>query len=304
MSMLKVSVVIVSYNTRDKLRKCLEQIEPKHEIVVVDNASVDGSPEMVASDFPGVKLIRNTKNTGFGQANNQGSKLATGDVVLYLNSDAYADPGAIDVLASVFDDPAVVAAGGKLLNPDRSLQNSTAMELGLWEIFCEQTYLEKLFPKSLLFSAYWTTRWLNVFDLPQPTPQVMGACLMVRMRNGAPIQQFDERYFLYCEDTDLCKRLTKLGQILYVPLATFVHDLGSSSANDPALGIIRYNRGKELYFSIHHGRLGAAVCFVLDRLGALFRLFAWALRAAVSGFRNQRAMSQVRSFWRVMTAKP
>ncbi len=298
----KVSVVIVSYNTAEKLRRCLTQIEREHEVIVVDNASLDDSVAMVAREFPWVKLISNSENVGFGPANNQGAREATGDLVLYLNSDAYADPGSIAKLASVFAEPEVIATGGKLLNPDRTLQLSTANGLNLWAVFCEQTNLEKLFPGSKVFSPYWTTRRLALSDDPSPTPQIMGACLMVRMINGKPLELFDERYFLYCEDTDLCKRLSTHGSLVYVPKATFIHDLGSSSAKDPAMGIIRYNWGKELYFSIHHGRVSAFACWVLDKLGASLRLAAWLAIYLLRLGRDQRSKAQVRAFWRVLTA--
>jgi len=271
-------------------------------MIVVDNASVDGSAEMVRKEFPAVKLIANSSNLGFGAANNIGSRSASGDLVLFLNSDAYADPGAIDRVTDVLEDPGVVAAGGKLLNPDRSLQLSTANELTLWAVICEQTYLEKLFPNSNVFSPYWTTRRLAQIDSPSQTPQVMGACLMVRAEDGHPIELFDERYFLYCEDTDLCRRLARHGEILYVPQAEFVHDLGSSSSKDPAVGIIRYNRGKELYFRIHHGRTAAGTCLLINRFGAELRIVAWASKFLASGFRNANAKTQVRAFWRVLTA--
>jgi GT2 family glycosyltransferase len=298
----KVSVVIVSFNTREKLKRCLQCIEPEHETIVVDNASADGSAEMVATEFPWIKLVRNSVNAGFGAANNRGCLEATGDLVLFLNSDAYADPGAITQVAEVFQDPEVVGAGGKLLNPDRTLQSSTANRLSLWAVLCEQVYLEKLFPKSTMFSPYWTTGQLARSDTAQPTAQVMGACLMVRANAGRPVERFDERYFLYCEDTDLCSRLSKHGRLVYVPRATFIHELGSSSANDPAGAIIRYNRGKELYFLIHHGRAAAFVCLLLDRLGAVLRLVAWLTKLCVSGFGNQHAKRQVGAFWRVLTA--
>lgn len=302
MSAPKVSVIVVSFNTKEKLRRCLECIEPHHEVVVVDNASADGSAEMVRDAFPRVRLFANDQNVGFGPANNQGCESATGDLVLFLNSDAYAEPGAIDLLARAFDEPSVVGAGGRLLNPDGSLQSSTSNALTLWAVFCEQTLLEKAFPKSPLFSGYWTTFRNSERAEPWPTPQVMGACLMVRAKGGAPIEWFDPRYFLYCEDTDLCRRLGQHGTILHVPAARFTHDLGSSSAKDPAMGIIRYNRGKELYFRIHHGPGAEIVCLAMDRMGALLRMTGWIGVATLRLGRSDRANSQVRSFWRVLTA--
>jgi hypothetical protein len=235
---------------------------------VVDNASVDGSAEMVEREFPLVTLIRNAQNVGFGAANNQALAAASGELILYLNSDAYAHENAIDRLAEVFGDPTVIAAGGMLLNIDGTLQQSTANELTLWAVFCEQTLLEKFFPKHRLLSPYWNTARLLDTYLPE-TPQVMGACLMTRRKDI----RWDERYFLYCEDTDLCRRLRKFGRILYVADAIFTHELGTSS-KDRSLAIARYNRGKEIYFRIHHGRVSAGVCWMFNRAGALLRLVA------------------------------
>ncbi|HVL38762.1 MAG TPA: glycosyltransferase family 2 protein [Fimbriimonadaceae bacterium] len=324
-----VSVVVVSYNTLPQLRRCLAAIEPEHEIIVIDNASTDGSPDMVAGDFPHARLVRNERNEGFGKANNQGIDLATRELVLFLNSDCYASPGAISALARIFFDqrqwphvgqdgdgmPHVVAAGGRLLNLDGTLQESVAGPLDLRSVFFEQTMLERLLaPKG---RGYWRTQpLLRIWEFQQeqenasrqagllaeeahsfnqafPATQVMGACLMIR-----PLERFDERFFLYCEDTDLCKRLRRHGMIVYVPAAVFTHELGSSSAPERWRSVALYNRGKELYFSIHHGPLHAGVCWLLDRLGALLRLIVWSLPALVS----RRARSKVALFARVLFA--
>ncbi len=292
MSRPLVTVVVVSYNTCDKLRKCLSAIEPEHEIIVVDNASTDGSVEMVRTEFPRVKLIANADNKGFGAANNQGLLESGGELVLLLNSDAYAQPGAISRLAAVFCDTSAIAAGGRLLNPDGTLQLSSANELTLWAVFCEQSLFEKVFPHSRLFSPYWNSWRL---DHTTRVAQVMGACLMM-----LPVARFDERYFLYCEDTDLCKRLSKLGQIFYVPHAHFVHDLGSSSASEPWKSVARYNRGKELYFELHHGRMQSVACVVLDRLGAAFRLTLWLLMSIATLGLIPRLRRQAAMFARVL----
>lgn len=287
---MTVSVIVVSYNTIDFLRTCLSSLAEADEVIVVDNASHDGSPEMVEREFPAVKLIRNVENLGFGAANNRGMDVATGDLVLLLNSDAYAKPGAIRTLAGVFNDPSVVAAGGRLLNPDGSLQNSTARRLTLWAVFCEQFYLERL------FRSYWTTASLPQ-DRPSETEQVMGACLMMR-----PVARFDERFFLYCEDTELCRRLRDHGKILYVPAAVFVHELGASSNARRWQSVARYNRGKELYFSIHHGPTARLVCLVLNRFGALLRLTVWTLATLLTLGCVGRVREKVALFWRVLFA--
>lgn len=293
--MSRVSVVVVSYNTRDKLRKCLASIEPEHEIIVVDNASNDGSAEMVSAEFPSVKLIRNKSNRGFGSANNQGLDARTRELVLFLNSDAYAEPGAIERLAKEFVSRDIVAAGGQLLNPDGTRQLSSANRLTLWAVFCEQSLLEKAFPRSTFFSPYWNSH--RIGNETTAVEQVMGACLMIR-----PRERFDERFFLYCEDTELCFRLRRHGKILYIPEARFTHDLGSSSASDRWVAIARYNRGKEMYFRIHFGPFYRSVCWLYDRKGAALRLIIWSLAAVATLGTRPRFVNQVKTFWKVMTA--
>jgi N-acetylglucosaminyl-diphospho-decaprenol L-rhamnosyltransferase len=304
---LRVAAVVVSYNTRDLLRGCLASLVGQCECVVVDNASRDGSADMVAADFPQVALIRNDRNLGFGAACNMGIERAVADgaeLVLLLNSDARADDGAVRRLAGVFSDDGIVAAGGRLEHPDGRLQDSCAAELTLWAVFCEQTYLEKIFRGSILFDGYWLTQRLFARWQAEKEPaaaydvaQVMGACLMYR-----PVERFDERFFLYCEDTELCKRLQRHGRIVYTPDARFVHELGASSSGQRWRSVAFYNRGKELYFAIHHGRLHAAMCWLLNRLGALLRLIVWGVPTLLTlGFVG-RFRRQAGLFLRVLIA--
>jgi N-acetylglucosaminyl-diphospho-decaprenol L-rhamnosyltransferase len=297
-----LSVIVVSYNTRDLLRRCLASLEGAHEAIVVDNASLDGSAAMVASEFPSVRLIENRANVGFGQANNQGIGAMTGDVALLLNSDAFATPGALERLEAVFVDPSIVAAGGRLVDakaagePAAPTQESVAGPLTLWAVFCEQSGLEQIAQGVPWLSPYWQTRRIlaqNPGASVVPVTQVQGACLAMR-----PVERFDERFFLYAEDTELCRRLARHGRIVFVPAAVFGHTLGASSSHARWDAVARYNRGKELYFRIHHGRAAAMVCCVLDRLGAAWRLLVWALVGLV----RPRHRARAGLFWRVLTA--
>ncbi len=288
-----VSVIVVSYNTLDKLRQCLACIEPEHEVIVVDNASTDGSPEMVLEEFPNVRLIQNDENRGFGAANNQGLDAMTRQLALFLNSDCYAKRGAILRLAQIFRDKEIVAAGGRLENPDGSFQLSVADRLTLWKVFLEQSFLELLLRPFGL--GYW---FVEPFKEVRIVPQVMGACLMIR-----PVERFDERFFLYCEDTDLCKRLSAHGKIVFEPTAKFIHELGSSSMGAARWkSVARYNRGKELYFEIHHGPLASKICWLLNRLGALLRLTIWSILTLATLGIYSRLRNQVVLFWRVLTS--
>jgi N-acetylglucosaminyl-diphospho-decaprenol L-rhamnosyltransferase len=349
-----LSVIVVSYNTRDLLRECLSSLclenlsslppttqpffkrgesekgfappptgsprtrgEPngggsqkrlrnehnggeRLEIIVVDNASSDGSAEMVQREFPDVQLIANAANRGFGAAANQGLKQAKGRYLLVLNADVRAMPGALARLVEFMDThPEAAACGGQLRYPDGRIQPSCASELTLWAVFCEQFFLARLFPRTRLFGGYWRTWW--DFNATIEVEQVMGACLCLRrLPNGNP-PLFDEDYFLYCEDTDLCYRLRQAGgRIFYVHDAVFVHHLGASGEPMRAAMVRYYNRGKERFFRKFHGRLASGVCWLLNRLGALLRLLIGLLLTLLTLGRVPRFRQYARTFWQVL----
>ncbi|GIV04589.1 MAG: glycosyl transferase [Fimbriimonadales bacterium] len=312
-----LSIIIVCYNTRDLLRACLESLlsaeahafaenappsqahaTPTVEIIVVDNASSDGSSSMVAECFPQVKLIANPDNRGFGAACNQGLQRAQGRYALILNADIRAEADALQRLVAFMDaHPDAAACGGQLRYPDGRIQPSCARELTLWWVFCEQSMLAKLFPRTRLFGGYWRTYW--DFSSTIETEQVMGACMMLRR----PFPLFDESYFLYCEDTDLCYRIRQLGgKIYYVHNAVFVHHLGASGEPQRAAMVIYYNRGKERYFRKFHGAWQARVCRWLNKLGALLRVGIGVSGILLTLGRNPRARQYARTFWQVLTA--
>lgn len=284
MPKLPVTAIIVSYNTRDHLLVCLGSLGECAEVIVVDNASTDGSADAVVAAAPDVVLIQNEVNRGFGVACNQGLKQASHDLRLLLNSDAAATPGAIGLLVEAMADPRVVAVGGNLGHP------SACSKLTLWRVFCEQFFLEKLIPWSKLTNGYWLNRWLPV-DAASSVAQVMGACLM--MRSGFT---FDEEYFLYCEDTELCHRMKLAGEILYEPRAKFHHALGQSTAMRRWWAVAMYNAGKERFFRQHCSRVQGALVFALNRLGALLRLLVWSAASSTPKGRAQASL-----FWKVLT---
>ncbi|RMG25121.1 MAG: glycosyltransferase family 2 protein [Armatimonadetes bacterium] len=290
-----VSVVIVTHNSREEIEECLSSLPSDVETIIVDNASQDGTPEVAAACRPDALLIRNTANRGFGVANNQGLAAATGTYALLLNPDAKAKPGSIEKLAAALDErPDAVAAGGLLRFPDGSLQDSVAGRLTLWALFCEQTGLERV------LHCYWQTRrWLARGPGPHEVEQVMGACLMLRRQPGGDFPAFEERFFLYCEDTELCRRLRSCGAILFVPEAEFVHQLGTSSEETRWRAVAYYNRGKELYFRIHHGAAAWVLALAMNRLGALLRLLGW---IALLPIKPRSAARKIPLFLRVLFA--
>jgi GT2 family glycosyltransferase len=297
----EVSVIIVSYNTRELLRECIESILCEQgnglgvEVIVVDNASADGSAAMVAERFPQVRLIANPDNRGFGAACNQGLEVAQGRYALILNADIRAQPGALQRLVEFMDaHPDAAVCGGQLRYPDGRIQPSCARELTLWWVFCEQSLLAKLFPRTRLFGGYWRTHW--DFSATIETEQVMGACMMLRR----PFPRFDEDYFLYCEDTDLCYRVRQAGgKIYYVQDAVFVHHLGASGEPQRAQMVIYYNRGKERYFRKFHSAWQARVCRWLNKGGALLRVLLGLGGVVLTLGRHAGFRRYAATFWQV-----
>jgi len=296
-----VSVIIVSYNTRELLRECIESILCEQgdglgvEVIVVDNASADGSAAMVAERFPQVRLIANPDNRGFGAACNQGLEVARGRYALILNADIRAQPGALQRLVEFMDaHPDAAICGGQLRYPDGRIQPSCARNLTLWWVFCEQSMLAKLFPRTRLFGGYWRTHW--DFSATIETEQVMGACMMLRR----PFPRFDEDYFLYCEDTDLCYRVRQAGgRIYYVHDAVFVHHLGASGEPQRAQMVIYYNCGKERYFRKFHSAWQARVCRWLNKGGALLRVLLGLGGVVLTLGRHAGFRRYAATFWQV-----
>jgi GT2 family glycosyltransferase len=288
-----VSVIVVTYNSASTVLRSLASIPSGCETIVVDNGSTDGTADLVEREVPHARLVRNERNLGFGAANNIGLSLAKGELALLLNPDAWAEPGAVEALEKFLaaaDD--AIACGGRLLNPDGSLQESACNRLTLWAVFLEQTGLERW------AHSYWISR--RAGENPMKVEQVMGACLMMKRVDGS-FPRFDERFFLYCEDTELCFRLRRQGSIYYVPQAKFVHALGTSSEAERWRSVQYYNRGKELYFRLHHGVPASVVCILLDRLGALLRLLVWAVATALTAGMVERLRRKVALFGRVLT---
>lgn len=226
-----LSVIIVNWNTRDLLARCLETALAEAggltlELIVVDNASSDDSAAMVRARFPQAQLIANSANVGFARANNQGARCATGRYLLLLNSDAFPEPGALPALAALADaQPRAGLIGAQLRNADGSFQASHTPFPTLGREFLILSGLGRLF-----FGPHFPSRGPDEARGPQPVDYVEGACMLVRPDAYAAVGGLDEGYFMYAEDVDLCHALRRAGwQVWYHPGARLVH-LGSASS--------------------------------------------------------------------------
>lgn len=263
-----LSVVIVSFNTCDLLKKCLESLLKEveglaYEIIVVDNASKDASVTMVKSYFPEVKLIVSDKNLGFAAANNYAFYQAQGEYVVLLNSDAFLSSGALKIaLKHMKNNPQVGIAGGRLVGEDGSWQPSARMFPSLLNDFLTISGLSARFPTSKLFGRVDRT-WADS-TLEAEVDWVPGAFAIIPKEVLEKAGYFDERFFLYYEEVDLCRRIKALGyKICYWPDIKIIHLGGQSSktiehltfsSSGSQLTLWRM-RSAFLYYYKHHGKL-------------------------------------------------
>lgn len=230
--MIDYSIIIVSWNVREQLRTCLASIQ-QHchglnvEVFVVDNASRDGSADMVATDFPQVQLIRNRTNRGFGAANNQALQQAQGEYVLFLNDDCSFQQNSLPSLKALFQSSQLKLGmvGVRLFNPDGSVQPSVRA----WPKVADQTVIQlklhHLFPK---FIQRYLLANFN-YDQSQLVPQVMGAFMFMPMALAKQYHGFDEDYFVWFEEVDLQRRLQRDGySVWYESTVSCVHTKGQS----------------------------------------------------------------------------
>lgn len=230
-----MSVVVVSYNTAAVLRHCLQAIrsvgsEEVAETIVVDNGSHDGSVELVQAEFPEVRIIVNAGNVGFGSASNQGIAAARARYVLLLNSDVLIRPGVPRALASYLErHPTVGIVGPQLVNPDGSLQPSCFPEPTPLHAFLDMAGLIRLIRVIPALRQRYPRTWAH--DCPRAVPWVLGAALAIRRTAFDVVGGFDESFFMYFEETDLCRRLRACGWTThFTPTAAIVHLGGASTA--------------------------------------------------------------------------
>jgi N-acetylglucosaminyl-diphospho-decaprenol L-rhamnosyltransferase len=258
----ELSVSVVSYRTPALLRRCLGALETERgqldlDVTVVDNASGDGSAEMVSLEFPWVRLMCNDVNAGFGRAHNKAMRGALGRYLLVLNSDALPQPGAIRVLMSFLDEhPRVAVAGPRLRYPDGTVQPSRRRFPTLATLLLESTQLQRLSSDNAVLRRYYVADRSD--DEPQEVDWLVGACLCVRASAMREVGLFDERFFMYSEELDWCRRFRAAGWgVAYVPSAEVVHSEGASSRLDLAARDRLFQASKLQYAAKWHGR-GAA----------------------------------------------
>jgi GT2 family glycosyltransferase len=267
-----LSIIIVNWNTRQHLLECLESIftnttASELEVVVVDNASTDGSAEAVTNLYSQVKLIQSRENTGFARANNLAVGLTTSKYLLLLNPDTLVHPGAIDRLIQYIAEHSDVAAvGPRLVYPDGSRQLSVWRRPTLFREWWRLFHLDRLYA----LSEYPPSR-LN-FEQARPVDVLHGACLLLRGDVVRSMGLFDEDYFMFSEEIDLCDRLGQAGwKLHWVPQAVITHKGGQSTRQVADAMFIELYRNKTKFFRKRRGQLAATFYKLILLQAALAR---------------------------------
>jgi GT2 family glycosyltransferase len=268
------TIIIVSYNCRDALRECLGKLTTLKDmlpIIVVDNASADGSAEMVAHDFPSIQLIRNARNRGFAAACNQGIAASDHPFVLLLNPDTLITETALQGLLDVIDaQPDVGACGPRILNPDGSPQASVRKFPTLRALACDELGLSTAFPRVRWLTGYRLSSW--PLETTRDVDQLGGSCLMLRRAALDQTGVMDERFFMYFEEVDLCRRLWNAGwRILYVYDVTIIHAGGQSSKTDWDNSMRHRYRSLFSFYRKYHAGWQLAVLKMVVQVGAVLR---------------------------------
>lgn len=302
-----LSIVIVNWNTLQMTKECLESVfagldgpdagRIVAEVILVDNASADGSADMVERDFPRVILIRNTENRGFAAANNQGFAIAKGRRILLLNSDTLVHGDVLSASVDYVDShPKVGAFGCKVLNPDGTVQltchqypwllNELLMTTGLWKL---------KWPR--FFGRYMMTHWQR--DDERPVQVISGCYLLIRREILEQVGPLDEDFFFFGEETDWCRCIADAGwTLMFAPVGTITH-YGSASAR-------KLNHRRDVLLTAakirlhrkHDGWFAAAAAWLMAFGFNGSRALFWTLRAALGG--GEAAKARAVHFHRVM----
>ncbi len=231
------------------------------EIIVVDNASSDGSPDYVESEFPNVRLIRNAENMGFAKANNIGVSVSTGKYLCFINSDVKVFPDCITRLVEYCEEhPEAGMVGPRIIGGDGLLQRSCRGFPSVWNMFCRALALDSIFKNTKLFTGYSLRHWpqnsLSEVDI------LTGCFWLVRRETLDAVGLLDEAFFIYGEDMDWCKRFWSKGyRVVFIPSAEAIHYGGGSSSNAPIRFYIEKQKADLQYWKKHHSSF-AVLCYL------------------------------------------
>lgn len=294
----KLSIVVVSHNTRELLGKCLDSVyksgfKGNLEVFVVDNNSSDGSAQLVREKFPWATLMVNKRNVGFAAANNQALKQASGEFILLLNPDTISCRGAFGTMVEFLQgNPNAGAVGAQLIGPEGGLQRS-------WGSFPN---LASYVFDYLLFGNVWS-RLLPIPSRGEPfeVDWVLGAVLMVRQEVIEKVGMLDERFFMYAEDKDWCYWIKEAGwKVYYLPTAQVIHHGEASTSQVSPRMHLEFYKSQLKFLSKHYGKTCRCLLRSVMAVGVLERFLLWVFIGVLTLGQYQVAKERTRAYLKIL----
>lgn len=299
--MIDVSIIVVAWNVRKLLYDCLKSVYDQtkgidFEVIYVDNASEDGSVEMVRKEFPEVQIIQNPKNEGFIKANNQAIEIAEGRYVLLLNSDTVILDNAIAKTVRFADQhPEAAVIGCRVLNPDHSLQRNCFMYPSVLNLFLAAMYFYKIFPKSRFFGREHMT-WWN-FDDVREVQTVCGSFSLVRKEAINQVGPMDGTYFVYGDDPDWCYRFKKNGwKIMFTPGAQIIHYGGQTTKQLPREFKLQLYGSTLTFMKLHRSKLSFLIVRFLIALFLFVRVPYWLVTGLLGKRQGRQSITTAKTY--------
>ena len=255
---MDLSIIIVNYHNSHMLGDCLESVnrtiqQIKFEVILIDNSSKDDGLAPILKRYPNTQLIENSKNVGFARANNQGAKIAIGDFLLFINPDTIMTEGAIEsMLDYIRSDSSIGIIGPKVLNPDQTIQYSCRKFPTIWSgLFNRYSLMTRLFPNNRYSRDYLMLDYDH--NSIRSVDWVSGCCMMTPASIFKRTNGFDENYFLFIEDVDLCQAIKKISlRVVYYPSSKIFHKISSSNSKSTFRLIIKRHQGMVYYNQKYH----------------------------------------------------
>ncbi len=299
---IDISIVIVTWNAKRYTEECLRSLEQQRadlamEIIVVDNASSDGTVELVRDEFPRVNLVENPGNYGFARGNNIGLRRARGQYVCLINSDVNVPPECLPRMHEYMEaTPAIGVLGPRMLGRRGTVDRSYMRFPTIWNCLCNTLALDSLFGGSRLFGGILMRDFKNTRTADVEV--LNGWFLMIRRAALEQVGLLDETFFMYGEDIDWSYRFYKAGwKRVYFAGAEAIHYGGASSDNAPVRFYIEKQRANLQFWRKHHGRLGAASYRLVVYLHESLRLLGHGVRFLVKGSARAEAALKVKRSW-------